>query len=438
MYWSKYDGKWVLSNAAYKRQFLLDAGATPAGTSTADVNLLTVDALLAQLSGVDVLIDETYSTGTYTWDTFLDDYKLRGVAQLPKVVQDRKVWRLDGLVSATGSLDWFAGAVAEADDVLADIIGAVQGTLGARGTWLRRLADGTPLVQTSVGCSNALAAAALLDVACTAPACTAPTATVDYFAEKVTVLHAQDFTITYFGTYKTVVNRNSNVNEKYLLYQRGTQPPANTSGYKVFAIPLQAVAVEDTAALRFLELVGVHTAVRYMQTQYTTSGCLQALAQRGKVGNLDWADTPLRQSQLAAVEALFTYGASANAKSVACTSASDPGPLRRAEWVKFVAVFFNREAEAQRIFEAVRQQYLFQVQAVMGVTPKPVVARAPLAPPPHRPHSPPPATSLCPNRGRCYMVGSSSRASWPMLCLCTSGILAVAGVVALYEAWLGR
>jgi hypothetical protein len=40
-----------------------------------------------------------------------------------------------------------------------------------------------------------------------------------------------------------------------------------------------------------------------------------------------------------------------------CRSFADPGVLNRAEWVKFVAVFFNKEVEAERLFSSIRSDY---------------------------------------------------------------------------------
>jgi hypothetical protein len=36
---------------------------------------------------------------------------------------------------------------------------------------------------------------------------------------------------------------------------------------------------------------------------------------------------------------------------------SDPGALNRAEWVKFVAPFFNKELEANKVFEDIKTGY---------------------------------------------------------------------------------
>lgn len=40
-----------------------------------------------------------------------------------------------------------------------------------------------------------------------------------------------------------------------------------------------------------------------------------------------------------------------------CSAYADPGVLNRAEWVKFVAVFFNKEVEANKMFNDVVTAY---------------------------------------------------------------------------------
>jgi hypothetical protein len=41
----------------------------------------------------------------------------------------------------------------------------------------------------------------------------------------------------------------------------------------------------------------------------------------------------------------------------ACSAYADPGALNRAEWVKFVAVFFNKEVEANKLFSTISTDY---------------------------------------------------------------------------------
>jgi hypothetical protein len=200
----------------------------------------------------------------------------------------------------------------------------------------------------------------------------------DYFPQKVRVLQAQDFTVVYNKTYKVVVNRR--LNEKYLLYQCGTPVPSGFDDHKKFAIPLQTVAVEDTTVLRFLELLGLQATTRYMQKQYVTSGCLQTLASNGNVLQLEpsyGGNAQVRQAQVDLVDALFTSSASSSqAKSIGFTASSDPGSLQRAEWIKFIAVFFNKEQAANAVFDSIWQRYQcrWQSVAMAGVVNKPVVA----------------------------------------------------------------
>jgi hypothetical protein len=33
---------------------------------------------------------------------------------------------------------------------------------------------------------------------------------------------------------------------------------------------------------------------------------------------------------------------------------ADPGPLNRAEWVKFIAAFFNKEIDANSVYDAIK------------------------------------------------------------------------------------
>jgi hypothetical protein len=37
-----------------------------------------------------------------------------------------------------------------------------------------------------------------------------------------------------------------------------------------------------------------------------------------------------------------------------CSVTADPGPLNRAEWIKFVAAFFNKEIDANSAFDSIK------------------------------------------------------------------------------------
>eukprot|EP00668_Euglena_longa_P019219 GGOE01023934.1.p1 GENE.GGOE01023934.1~~GGOE01023934.1.p1 ORF type:complete len:896 (+),score=242.03 GGOE01023934.1:247-2688(+) len=153
--------QWVLSRAAYKLKLTQDSGAEAVGSGTTSTTFGTAAALLQQLQDVDILIDDSYVTSEYTWQTFLTSYGLAADSSL-RFVRNQRVWRVDGVMNAGLSLDWFAGAIVEADALLGDMIGVVQGQSGTR--WLRRLSDSSVVFVSAATCSDPLVAAVTKDV----------------------------------------------------------------------------------------------------------------------------------------------------------------------------------------------------------------------------------------------------------------------------------
>eukprot|EP00466_Bigelowiella_natans_P003211 jgi/Bigna1/86768/estExt_fgenesh1_pg.C_130207 len=175
---------------------------------------------------------------------------------------------------------------------------------------------------------------------------------------QASVDHSEFWNVTYFPTYKEVWN--TFVGEHYILYQRNTTKPP-TSLYpnttKIFEIPLRSVAVDETVGLTFLELLGLRTTIKYVGSlDFITSGCIRAMVDQGVARTLECSFTgcnaTLREMQIADVDA-FIGGNSPNPnpKSFAFSSTADPGPLHRAEWIEFFALFFNLEYEASVLFD---------------------------------------------------------------------------------------
>lgn len=198
---------------------------------------------------------------------------------------------------------------------------------------------------------------------------TASNGGTDLFQDKVVPTMAQLFTVTYEKTYKVV--RNVKQNETYVLYQCGTSAPVGVSATRTFQVPLQSVAVDDSTVLRFLELLGLQWAVQFLQQPYVTSACLLQQASWQQFPSLpgSWGSTSdqakLRTAQVNAVSALLTSGGSSFTNSIAFTSTSETSPLARAEWIKFVALFFNEERAANEIFQGIRDRYLCRRQTAL-------------------------------------------------------------------------
>ena len=73
----------------------------------------------------------------------------------------------------------------------------------------------------------------------------------DFFPDKAKLKDATTFSISYHGTYKVITNIAQN--EKYLLYQCGTNPPSDTSAYRIVTpIPLpDGLALTSTGMFMF-------------------------------------------------------------------------------------------------------------------------------------------------------------------------------------------
>ncbi|KAG0057274.1 hypothetical protein BGZ83_000064 [Gryganskiella cystojenkinii] len=139
--------------APYKQALTTDAGATFFnGTGVNKFN--TSAALLDAIKDVDILIDETFTGDNLA--AFFTNYGLAANSTL-KFVQNKAIFREDGLVNPNNGRDWFAAAVAMDDAVLQDIIRAVHPEVLPAGTtynWIRNIAKSeTSRLLTSANCT---------------------------------------------------------------------------------------------------------------------------------------------------------------------------------------------------------------------------------------------------------------------------------------------
>ncbi|KAJ2160275.1 hypothetical protein GGF46_002387 [Coemansia sp. RSA 552] len=201
----------------------------------------------------------------------------------------------------------------------------------------------------------------------------------DYFPDKVKAEHNAGFDITYKGNAKYI--RNNISGENYVLYQCGTPAPADANPTpvsssqvgnwtKVAAVPGAKVALDSAPASAIIELLGIQDAVsasyKFLEV---TSPCMQKRldglprieqnfgtpSARKRDANLvrrvsyDLADSGLQWT-------FTTYGMS-DPRSFAASPENASDMLGKAEWIKFIAAFFNKEAQANKIFSEIEARY---------------------------------------------------------------------------------
>ncbi|KAI8585686.1 hypothetical protein BDZ88DRAFT_431931 [Geranomyces variabilis] len=199
-------------------------------------------------------------------------------------------------------------------------------------------------------------------------------ANVDYFvaqkAAAASIPAGSNVAITYpaAGNYKIVEDKFSNLS--YVLYQCGTTKPttnlpANVAG--VFEIPVQAIITTSTTELNFLELLDARSTIKYTtDTGLITSPCvvkaaLPALA--SKSGTLSTDETAAWTAATAATNLTIvgyydTVTPSATNRDVKFPATNDQSAtLSRADWLYFLAAFYNQEPLAKSLVDQITTSY---------------------------------------------------------------------------------
>ncbi|MCS7056336.1 MAG: ABC transporter substrate-binding protein [Thermoflexales bacterium] len=214
---------------------------------------------------------------------------------------------------------------------------------------------------------------------------------VDYFPQKVKVEDATGFTVKYFRNYKevTVLNpwRGAKEQFKYVLVQCGTPQPQGIRNAIVIEVPVGRVIAMSTTHLPHLDKLGLLDRLIGMDTfKYVNNPKVRAMIQRG--GMVEIGDGPqvsIEKTVAAEPDIVMTFGVGdprsdahpklleAGIPTVINAEYMEGTPLGRAEWIKFTALFFNKEAEAQREYAQMKRRYLSVANRVKNVANRPVV-----------------------------------------------------------------
>ncbi|NCJ07823.1 ABC transporter substrate-binding protein [Synechococcales cyanobacterium C] len=214
---------------------------------------------------------------------------------------------------------------------------------------------------------------------------------VDYFPDKVKLEEAQGFQVTYHNHYKVVsVQRpwqDATTQFQYVLVQCGTPVPPGFADAQVVTVPVRSVVALSTTHLVPLEQLGVLdtlVGVSDFQTINTPAVIVKIAAQQLTEVSRNAA---LNMERILALdpELVTTFG-TGNPERDAHPKLMEAGlpvainaeymestPLGRAEWLKFMALFFNQEARATNQFNGIAQQYRDLAQRVESVTHRPTV-----------------------------------------------------------------
>ena len=215
--------------------------------------------------------------------------------------------------------------------------------------------------------------------------------TVDYFPDKVQIDYAQGFQVEYRQHYKVVTVREpwrqATDVFQYVLVQCGAPVPEGFDRAQVIEVPAQtAIALSTTHLPHFTKLGILDRTIGINRIDRVNTPEVREKFDRGALVEVGSGSTLNVEAVLAArPDLVLTFG-TGNAATDSHPKLLELGipvaivaeymessPLGRAEWLKFTALFFNREAEAEEVFAAIARRYETAARRARSVADRPTV-----------------------------------------------------------------
>lgn len=206
----------------------------------------------------------------------------------------------------------------------------------------------------------------------------------------VNIRYATGFTVRYADGVKYVEvpapYQGASSGFKYMLVPVGSKVPAHEPDVRVITIPLTSIVCTSTTHIPLLDYLNESDKlVGFPSLDYISSTVMRSRIDAGKVAELG-IDKGLNLEQLVTLKPGVVMGYAMSSDYGQFKKIEDLGvpvvinaeylekhPLGRAEWLKFVALFFNKEAEADSVFNVIEKNYLDIKERVGTVTHRPTV-----------------------------------------------------------------
>lgn len=204
----------------------------------------------------------------------------------------------------------------------------------------------------------------------------------------VPLKYAEGFKITTIGDMKLVEVvypfQGATSGYKYLLVDHGKEVPEHDEDTKVIHIPLQSIVCTSTTHIPMLDYLGeTEKLIGFPTTDYISSEKMRKRIDAGKVTDLG-VDKSMNIERLAMLKPVMVMGYMLSGdygqfkkieelgiRVVMNAEYLEKHPLGRAEWIKFVALFFNKEQEADSIFNEIEKEYLTTKEKAASVNDRP-------------------------------------------------------------------
>jgi iron complex transport system substrate-binding protein len=203
------------------------------------------------------------------------------------------------------------------------------------------------------------------------------------------IKYATGFSISYFPNYKRIEvfnpwEKTSCLGIYYLVADDSVEVPQDGIRFKT---PLNVLGITSCTHIEFLNLLGVLSTVKGASTpELIYNETLQQAYQKGMLVNLGDAfkinfETLLSLNPEALMIACYNNSKDENSRRLQEAGVKliynnewmEESLLARAEWIKFIAAFYNREYLADSIFETIENNYIRVKTLANRVTKKPSI-----------------------------------------------------------------
>ncbi|MDP3176676.1 MAG: ABC transporter substrate-binding protein [Spirochaetaceae bacterium] len=172
----------------------------------------------------------------------------------------------------------------------------------------------------------------------------------------------------------------------YALYPRGSTKPTGVRADRFFETPIRKAVTFSTTYIPQIAVIGEADSIVGVDTAaFVSTSAVRANIKAGKTVETtrNWAPDVERIIALAP-DVVFTYGmgnewdshpklVEAGLPVVIDAEWNEAEPLARAEWIKFVAAFYDKEAQAQAYFDKVAAEYTRLKSLAAGAAKRPAV-----------------------------------------------------------------
>jgi iron complex transport system substrate-binding protein len=196
--------------------------------------------------------------------------------------------------------------------------------------------------------------------------------------------YAKGFTVKDFGSYKEVEvthpYKGARTGYRYLLVQEGNPVPDHASDVQVISIPLKNIVCTSTTHIPLLDYLGeTDKLIGFPTTDYINSIPMRKRIDEGSVVDLG-IDKGMNVEKLITLQPSMVMGYAMTADLGQLKKIHELGvpvvinseyleehPLGRAEWIKFMALFFNQEEKADSVFGYIEAQYVSAAKATATI-----------------------------------------------------------------------